>query len=847
MSEKYQTREDRRKQLSNKKPKQKKKTAGLWKKVFLSLVIIGVIGAIAGGVTIAMIIKDTPKLVESELKDPVSSKILDKDGDLISEVGAVKRDYVAYEDIPKQMEEAILATEDVRFYKHHGIDFIRLGGAVIANITNGFGSEGASTITQQVVKNSFLTTQKTLTRKIQEAWLAYQLEQKFTKEKIFEIYVNKNLMGGNIHGIKTGAKVYFGKELDELTLSEAAVIAGLPQSPNNYNPFIHPDLAEKRRNIVLSLMNQHGFITKEEMEEAKKVPIESSLVKEENRELDDTPYDAFVDAVMDEVEKHGDYDLLRDGLTIHTTLDKNAQLYVQKILNTNEVVQYPDDEFQAGIVLLDTKTGEVRAIGGARNPKVERGFNYAIDTRRQPGSTIKPILDYGPAIEFLQWGTYHILEDKPTKYSGKSSAQPHNWDQKYMGPMTMREALARSRNTTAIQTLQQVGLDKAQGFAQNLGIPLDEIYESYAIGGLKDGVSPLQMAGAYSAFGNNGFYTEPHTVTKIELRDGTEINVDHETKVVMKDYTAFLITDMLKSVVKDSYGTGGKANVPSLPVAGKTGTTNYSDDEIKEYDIPSSRAVPDSWFAGYTTNYTAAVWTGYKNRKNYIAPGDDQKIAQYIFKNLMEHVSQGIDTPDFPVPKSVQQVKIEKGTNPAQLASDFTPKDQVLYEWAVKGHVPKETSKKFDKLEIPSNLQTVYDNTKNEIKLTWDYNVKGTEELPIEFEVSGSLDEGAEQLLTTTKEKVLNVTKPVPGGVYTFKIVAIRGEQRSEPATVTIEIPDPFNPDNGDLDNSDDPTNPDDGTGEETGTDNGNSGNDNGSVDNTDHDNNDGGITDSNE
>ncbi|HYK72283.1 MAG TPA: transglycosylase domain-containing protein, partial [Pseudoneobacillus sp.] len=368
MSEKYQSREDRRKQLSNQKPKRKKKTAGLWKKVFLSLVIIGLIGAIAGGVTIAMIIKDTPKLDEALLKDPVSSKILDKDGNVISQVGAVKRDYVTYDDIPKQMEEAILATEDVRFYKHHGIDFIRLGGAVIANITHGFGSEGASTITQQVVKNSFLTTQKTLTRKIQEAWLAYQLEQKYTKEKIFEIYVNKNLMGGSIHGIKTGARVYFGKELNELTLAEAAVIAGLPQSPNNYNPFLYPDRAEKRRNIVLTLMNQHGFISKEEMEKAKNEPIESSLVKEEDRQEDDSQYGAFVDAVIDEVEKHGDYDILRDGLTIHTTLDPKAQTYVEKILNTNEVVEYPDEEFQAGIVLLDTKTGEVRAIGGARNP-----------------------------------------------------------------------------------------------------------------------------------------------------------------------------------------------------------------------------------------------------------------------------------------------------------------------------------------------------------------------------------------------------------------------------------------------------------------------------------------------
>lgn len=818
MSEKYQTREDRRKQLSSQKKKGKKKTAGLWKKVFLSIFIIGLIGMIAAGVTIAMVIKDTPKLDTALLKDPVSSKILDKDGEVITEVGAVNRDYVVYEDIPKLMENAILATEDVRFYKHHGIDFVRLGGAVIANITHGFGSEGASTITQQVVKNSFLTTQKTLTRKIQEAYLAYQLEQKYTKEKIFEIYVNKNLMSGKIYGIKTAAHVYFGKELNELTLPEAAVIAGLPQSPNNYNPFNFPDRAEKRRNIVLSLMHQHGFIDKKEMEDAQKVPIESTLVKEEDRNQDNDPYGSFVDAVIDEIKKHGDYDIYTDGLTIHTTLDPKAQTYVENILNTNDVIEYPDDKFQAGIVLLDTKTGEIRAIGGGRNQKVERGFNYAIDTERQPGSTIKPILDYGPAIEYLKWGTYHILEDKPTKYSGKTDAEPHNWDNRYMGSMTMREALARSRNTTAVQTLQQVGLENSKAFALKLGIPLEEIYESYAIGGLKKGVSPLQMAGAYSAFANNGFYTEPHTVTKIELRDGTEIDTKPETEIVMKDYTAFLVTDMLKSVVKSPYGTGGKANISNLYMAGKTGTTNYTQEEIDEFDIPRG-ATPDAWFAGYTTNYTAAIWTGYESRRNYIPSGDQQKIAQYLFKNIINHVSQDIETPDFTVPKSVQKVMIEKGTNPAKLASKYTPRDQVMTEWAVKGHGPKEVSNKFERPEIPQQLQANYDELTNEIKLTWNYKQQETGSSPIEFEVSASLDEGAEQILTKTKENALIVTKPVLGGIYTFKVVAISGDLRSEPALITIEIPDPLNV--GDDDNSldDESGNYDNGdNADETGT-----------------------------
>lgn len=811
MAEKYQTREERRRQqlAAKKKNKGKKSPSGTFKKIFLALIVLGIIGMLSGVATFAYMIKDAPKLNEKLLKDPISSKIYDMDNKIIAEVGSEKRDYVEYEDIPKLVENAVLATEDVRFYKHHGVDLIRLAGAVVANIKDGFGSEGASTITQQVVKNSFLTFDKTLKRKAQEAWLAFQLERKYTKQEIFEMYVNKIYMSENVHGIATAAKVYFGKDdLKDLEIHEAALLAGMPQSPNNYNPFEHPDKAEKRRNIVLSLMHQHGFISKEEMEKAQKVPVESTLVKEEKRQKNDKPFDAFVDAVIDEVEKYGDFDIFSDGLHIYTTLDQDAQTYVEEMLNSNEIVQFPDDEFQAGIALLDTKTGEIRAIGGGRNQKVKRGFNYAIDTRRQPGSTIKPILDYGPAIEYLKWGTYHTLVDEPYTYSDPERTPINNWDHRHMGPMTMREALSRSRNVPALKALQEVGLEKAKDFANRLGIPLKEIYESYAIGGLgnKDkGVSPLQMAGAFSAFGNNGFYTEPHAIRAIEFRDGTKIDTAPEPKVAMNDYTAFMITDMLKSVVKDSYGTGTRADIPGLPVAGKTGTTNYSQADREKYSIPDG-AVPDSWFVGYTTKYTAAVWTGYKDQmENYIPAGENQKIAQYLFKNLMEHVSSNVETPDFEMPNSVEQVRIEKGTVPAKLASEYTPEDQVLYEFAVKGHAPSQVSEKFYKLAAPGNVQAMYEEATNEIVLSWDYDFKGDNE-GVQFEVNVSINEGPEQQLTVTGEKSLRISNPVPGGIYKFSVIAVKGDQRSDPGSAAVQVPDPFgeNSENSDGQNNGD-------------------------------------------
>ena len=830
MAQKPQTREERRRQQAakNKKTKGKKANKGMFKKIFLTLIALGIIGMLTGIATFAFMIQDTPKLDESLLKDPISSKIYDKDKELVTEVGSQNRDYVAYEDIPKLVENAFLATEDVRFYKHNGIDVIRLGGAVIANVTEGFGSEGASTITQQVVKNYFLGFEKTISRKAQEAWLAYQLEQKYTKQQIFEMYVNKIFMSENMHGVLTASRTYFGKDLNELELHEAALLAGMPQSPNNYNPFTNPEKAEHRRNVVLSLMHQHGFISKEEKENAQKIPVESTLVKEENRKnKEEEPFDAFVDMVIEEVTEKTDFDIFSDGLEIYTTLDQSAQTHVEKILNTDAAVQFPNDEMQAGITLLDTKTGEIRAIGGGRKQQVKRGLNYAIDVKRQPGSTIKPILDYGPAIEHLRWGTYHMLEDKPMTYS---NGEPiGNWNDKYNGIMTMRSALAKSINIPALQAFQAVGDEKAREFGVNLGLTLnDPIFESASIGAHE--IAPIEMAGAYAAFGNNGFFTEPYSVKKVVLRDKTEIDLTPETEVVMKDYTAFMISDMLKTAIKQ--GTGATyANISNLHVAGKTGTTNYTKDEINDWGIKNG-GVPDSWFVGYTTRYTASVWTGYKDRKTALY-GTEQKISQMLFKDLMTYVSKDVDTPDFTVPKSVERVKIEKGTMPAKLASEYTPKDEILYEWAIKGNVPKETSKKFEKLETPSMLEAKYDESKNEIILSWEFEQENKE--GVQFEVTASLDEGPEQPLTTTSETGLKIANAVPGGIYSFKVTAIRGDQKSDPATLKVEIPEPILPEQEDGDENDNEEGNEDGQGEGSGTGNengnGNNGNGNGNND----------------
>jgi len=822
MTEKYQSREERRKQreATKSKKKGKKKSKGsLFKRIFLILAALGIIGIISGAATFAFMVKDAPKLDSDTLRAAIPSEIYDADGELITEIGTQRLEYVEYEHIPELVRDAVIATEDSRFFKHHGVDPIRLGGAVIANFTNGFGSEGASTITQQVVKNYFLTADKTLSRKAQEAWLSIQLERKYTKEEIFELYINKVFMSERTTGIATASQVYFGKDLEELTLPEAALLAGMPQSPNNYNPFDHPDRAEKRRNVVLSLMHQHGYISESEMREAQAASLTDSLVKEEERaQQGDIPYDAFIGQAIKEIEdKYPELNVYTDGLKIYTTLDKSAQDYVDKIMYENEIVPFPDEKFQAGITLLDTKTGEIRALGGNRNKDIDFGLNYATSVPRQPGSTIKPILDYAPAIEYLKWGTYETIVDEPYKYSTGQTI--NNWDHKHLGALSMREALARSRNVPALKALQEVGLERAHEFANDLGLNLEEMVESNSIGGLKNGVTSLQMAGAYSAFGNNGYYTEPHSVKEIEFRDGTKINMAPKTEVVMNDYTAFMISDMLKSVITAPYGTGQRANVPGLPVAGKTGTTNYSDDEMKKFGITSSGAVPDAWFVGYTTNYTAAIWTGYEERKNAILPGKDQRIAMEIFSKLMKHVSQDTNTADFTVPKTVQKVRVEKGSRPAKLASDYTPDSLVIYEYAVKGNAPSAVSTKYKKLAGPSGVSAVYNPETNEIVLSWSGGEGDTQ-----FKVSVSLNGGAEQALSTTTETGLRMSNPEPGGTYTFKVIAVKNDQQSNPATTSVTIPGTNEYEEDQDEEIDDENN----NGNNPGNNNGNPGNNNG-------------------
>lgn len=763
MSEDYRSRTERRKKLQEQQQsslkENKKLSKGFWKKFLYTCISLGIVMILFGAGAFLWIIKDAPKIDETLLKDPLSSKIYASDGKtVIAEVGTEKRDEININQIPDLLKNAVLATEDARFYKHQGIDVKRTLVAVWTNIITG-SSQGGSTITQQIVKNSFLTTEKTITRKVQEWYLAHQLERRFSKDQLLAMYFNKNLYGSDVYGVAKATERFFGidsNELEKLTLEQAALLAGIPQRPNRYMPTVEANLdaAEKRRNRVLQYMNRHEYISESEMREAQSTPIKDTL---NIQKTTSNKYRAFVDTVMTEVQEKTDANIFEDGLKVYTTIDSEIQQVTEDVISTNDYINYPNNKkLQTAVVITDTQTGAVKAIGGGRNYQAG-GYNYATTIKRHPGSTIKPILDYGPAIEKLKWSTGHILKDEEYHYTNGTPIR--NASRSYAGSKTIRDHLAWSRNIPALKTYQAVGANYATDFANSLGFPISDRQkenESNAIGAI-DAASPLNMAGAYSTFGNGGYYTEPYTVSKIIYSDGTEKNLISQRKKVMEDYTAFLITDMLRTVV-DS-GTGTKANISHLDIAGKTGTTSFNEAAKEKYGLPNN-ATRDAWFVGYTTQYTGAVWTGYSETKSsddYLGERSAQ-FSKLVFKAIMSEVATS--TERFNKPNSVGKLG---------------------NEYYVKGAEKPQPSKP----NKPTKVQAKFDEASDSIQLSWDHSSDSS--LETTFDVSYTVD-GKTIKLTSTSDMQTSLQTPEKGQQYIFNIVAISGGRKSDSASTSITV-----------------------------------------------------------
>lgn len=589
-----------------------------------------------------------PTLSEKDLVATTSSKIYDNKNNLIADLGAEKRINVTANEIPTDLVNAIIAIEDHRFFNHRGVDIVRIGGSFLHNLHGG--SQGGSTLTQQLIKLTYFSTSasdRTLSRKIQEAWLATQLEKKATKQEILTYYVNKVFMANGNYGMQTAAKSYYGKDLKDLSLPQVALLAGMPQAPNQYDPYSHPEAAQQRRNLVLKEMLDMKSISNKQYEAAVNTPVTDGLQSLSSSSSYPSYMDNYLKEVIEQVEEETGYNLLTTGMDVYTNVDTEAQKKLWDIYNTDEYVNYPDDEMQVASTVIDVNNGKVIAQLGSRHQSsnVSFGTNQAVETNRDWGSTMKPITDYAPALEYEEYtSTAATITDAPYNFP-HSSTPFYNWDRSYYGSITMTYAIQQSRNVPAVKALEKVGLKKAKKFLNGLGIDYPEMVYANAISSNtsvssnKYGASSEKMAAAYAAFANGGTYYKPKYVSRVVFSDGTTKEFDSEGTRAMKATTAYMMTDMMKTVLMS--GSGTNAAISGVYQAGKTGTSNYSDNELNKLTKNSSYSsivMPDESFVGYTTQYSMAVWTGYTNRLTPVLDNGKQ-VATDVYRQMMLYLA----------------------------------------------------------------------------------------------------------------------------------------------------------------------------------------------------------------
>ena len=622
--------------------------------LFIALFLLG------GGIFLYFVSK-APALSESKLVATTSSKIYDNKNELIADLGSERRVNAQANEIPTDLVKAIVSIEDHRFFDHRGVDTIRIMGAALRNLQGKGGLQGASTLTQQLIKLTYFSTStadQTLSRKAQEAWLAVQLEQKATKQEILTYYINKVYMSNGNYGMQTAAQNYYGKDLKDLSLPQLALLAGMPQAPNQYDPYSHPEAALDRRNLVLSEMKGQGYISAEQYEKAINTPITDGLQSLKSVNSYPAYMDNYLKEVIDQVEQETGYNLLTTGMDVYTNVDQEAQKRLWDIYNSDQYVSYPDDDLQVASTVVDVSNGKVIAQLGARHQasNVSFGTNQAVETNRDWGSTMKPITDYAPAIEYGVYdSTATMVNDIPYNYPG-TSTPVYNWDRAYFGNITLQYALQQSRNVPAVETLNKVGLDRAKNFLNGLGIDYPSIHYSNAISSnttessKQYGASSEKMATAYAAFANGGIYHKPMYINKVVFSDGSEKEFSDPGTRAMKETTAYMMTEMMKTVL--TYGSGRGAYLPWLPQAGKTGTSNYTDDEIEKYIKNTGYVAPDEMFVGYTRKYAMAVWTGYSNRLTPII-GDGFLVAGRVYRSMMTYLSEDNRPGDWTMPEGL--------------------------------------------------------------------------------------------------------------------------------------------------------------------------------------------------
>ena len=709
-------------EVKQKVKKLKKKKS--WQKRILLIILGLVILVIAVCILFAAyIVISAPKFNPNKLYAQEPSILYDAKGDEIAKLGTEKRQNITYDELPEVLVDAIVATEDSNFFQHNGFDLSRF---VVASVKQVFtsGGGGASTLTMQVVKNTFTSTTSSgfegIKRKFTDIYMSvFQVEKKYTKKEILEFYVNSYYLGSGAYGVEQASHNYFGKDAKDMNLVEAAMVAGLFQAPNAYDPYQHPDKAEQRRNQVLKLMKRHGYITDEEYKTAISVKVEDMLkTSSDDPTRNENEWQPFIDTVVEDVVEETGMDPYKVSMQIYTTLDKEKQTVLNDIFS-GKTYTWQNDYADAGIIVQDVKTGAIVAVGAGRNRVGERQYNNATMINKQIGSTAKPLYDYAPGIEYENWSTYKLFKDEPYSYSDGTTIL--NWDRKYEGTLTLRNAMAHSRNIPALKAFQENKNSNIVKFVKSLGLHPEVasngmIHEAHSIGGYT-GECPRNMAAAFAAFGNGGYYIKPYSYTKIIVNEtNEEITTEVNKTRVMSEETAYMMTSLLQSSAQ--YGLGNQYNIGGATYGAKTGTSNFDSATIKKWGF-SSDSVNDLWVDGVSPDYAISVWYGYKERtaENAKYYSTSYTIAH---RTLFNTVAKSIfkKNSNWTKPSGVVEVRIEMGSWPAALASEHTPESSVVTELFKSGTEPTETSSKYNQLPDVTGLKGSVSGSK--LTLTWN-------------------------------------------------------------------------------------------------------------------------------
>ncbi len=645
----------------------------------------------------------------------MTSYIYNNDDVLIKKINDDFEYYVTYDDLSDNFINALIAIEDKNFFSHEGFDLKRILSSLIKNITSGKIVQGASTLTQQLVKNIALDNSKNINRKIKEIYLANALEKDYSKEEILTYYCNVISFEGTKNGVNYASYRFFNKSIKEVNVAEAALLAGLLKSPTAYNPYRNEENAFNRKNLVLKAMLDNKYISIEEYNVASKIKIKDML-KPKSQGNTSFSCQAYIDVVYQDLDNYFNLSCYSSPLKIYTYLDSELQLVIDNIQeNKDSSIKFNDELVNIGGAIINNENGGISGIIGGRNYNGERLYNHASDLLAQPASTIKPLLSYALAYEHLDWCSEHILNDSPSYYPN-TNIKINNVDDNYLGEISIEDAIGYSRNTTAVNTfnevLKKVSKEQIANYLARMNLldcPSDELTYAYALGGFKYGVSPINLASAYSMIANLGAYKTPITIRYIENLENNEIIYPNlkEEQLLSSD-SAFLINNSLRNVVKKNYWNIALCKPNNIEIGAKTGTSNFSEDFKKKMNYPSN-ASKDIWISGFSKDYSIAIWTGFdsylKDEKTYFLNGNNNKLAKLIFKRLMNEIADKSKT--FSIPTSIKTHKIIKGLYPYKLATNEVNSKGVVSAYFKENCIPKEYYK-INPLPILDNLEYLY-------------------------------------------------------------------------------------------------------------------------------------------